>query len=113
MTRSSLLSLFVLGLAACGGVEDEEAVELQLDAGGLEQVLPGSIDRSPPSPAQRLVQVLTGIEVRSAGVGTTLTLRGTEGASSPDPMPGRQAPGACELDFPCEGEDAGKSNNLR
>jgi hypothetical protein len=92
MIRSLLLSIVASGLVACGGPVDEtwdgaegEGNVFALPIGGVHEE---------PSPAQRLLLLLTGT-ARSglAGTKSSPALFGSgagERSSSPDPMPGRQ-----------------------
>ncbi len=88
MTRLMLLSVVALGIAACGGAEDDTwNVELADPAGevGFDDSL---IEDA--TPAQRLLLLLTGgVEAVGTEVGPDIHA----GDSSPDPMPGKQKEG--------------------
>jgi len=94
MSRLLMAAIVALGLAACGGAEDDGWV-VEADIGPRSPVLGEGPET--PSPAQKLMVLLAGGPPQEKA-STAFTVHGNEGASSPDPMPGRQRDDGGELD---------------
>ena len=95
MTRLMLLSVVALGLAACGGAEDDTWNVENADPAGQVRFDDTLIEEA--SPAQRLLLLLTG---GTEAVGPHGGPDVHKGDSSPDPMPGKQKEGGSELGDP-------------